>query len=235
MSKITGWLVDPIEKIINDNIHTARVVQIEMLGKNIKKVSFTSNIDMGVFHAGSEVIFKVNVEDYRQFSVAGFDREIRLFEVIFYLNGNGYGNEFAKRIQTNQEFEFAIDQAKVKFNAGGNQHFFFGDETSLGLYECFGKAAMQNGGEYFGILEVDDENAEAVDHLILRIDTVASNTHVPAQNSITWMNNMHPKCWEMWKNATFYLTGKSQSVQAFKQYLKAKNVGLNQIVSMPYW
>ncbi|WP_443945172.1 hypothetical protein ACJVDH_19985 [Pedobacter sp. AW1-32] len=235
MSKTTGWLVDPIEKIINDNIHTASVVQIEMLGKNIKRVSFKCDAENTAFQAGGEIIFKVSAEDYRQFSISDFNVEKNIFQVIFYLSGSGYGNEFAKRIDLGNSFDFVIDNAKVKFNTHNDQHFFFGDETSLGLYECFGKVAMQSGGEYFGILEVEEENADAVDHLVLRIDTVSTNSSMPAQNALTWMDNMHPKCWEMWKDAAFYLTGKSSSVKRFKQYLKGKGVGLNQIVSMPYW
>jgi len=235
MPKLPSWLANTVEKMISNKIYVVNVVETEMLSSNVKCVTFKGDFLKADFIPGNEVLFRVNPNEYRHYTLSDFDKETDTCKVIFYLNGQGPGNNWAVNIQCGDQLKMILDKAKVKYNHNSNQHFFFGDETSIGLYESLGKKAIELDDEYFGVLELKDENIDSVDGINLLIDAVSANINAPAENAVTWMENMHPKCWEMWKDATFYLTGRAKSVQRFKKYLKQKGVSFKQIHSMSYW
>ncbi|WP_293313728.1 siderophore-interacting protein [Pedobacter sp. UBA5917] len=235
MPKLPSWLANTMEKVISNKIYQVEVAETKMLSSNLKCVTFKGDFFDAKFIPGNEVLLRVNANEYRHYTLSGFDETSGTCEVIFYLNRQGPGHSLAVNIQKGDRLKLIVDRASVKYNEASNQHFFFGDETSLGLYESLGKKALDEDVEYFGVLELQEENLSSVEHLKLLIDTVPSDVNAPAQNAITWMDNMHPICWEMWQNATFYLTGRAKSVQQFKRYLKQRGVSFRQIVTMPYW
>lgn len=235
MPKLPSWLANTMEKVISNKIYQVEVVETKMLSSNLKCVTFKGDFFDAKFIPGMEVLFRVNANEYRHYTLSSFDEAHETCEVIFYLNRQGPGYSLAVNIQKGDHLKLIVDRAKVKYNEASNQHFFFGDETSLGLYESLGKKVMDEDVEYFGVLELQEENLNSVGHLKLLIDTVPSDVNAPAKNAINWMENMHPMCWEMWQNATFYLTGRAKSVQLFKRYLKQRGVSFKQIVTMPYW
>lgn len=235
MTKLPSWLADTMEKVISNKIYQVEVVETKMLSSNLKCVTFKGGFFETEFIPGMEVLFRVNANEYRHYTLSAFDKTKETCEVIFYLNKQGPGHYLAVNIQKGDRLKLIVDRAKVKYNESSNQHFFFGDETSLGLYESLGKKVIDEDVEYFGVLELQEENLNSVKHLKLLIDTVPSDLNAPAKNAISWMENMHPLCWEMWQNATFYLTGRAKSVQQFKRYLKQRGVSFRQIITMPYW
>jgi len=235
MPKLPSWLANTMEKVISNKIYQVEVVETKMLSNNLKCVTFKGNFSDARFVPGNEVLFRVNANEYRHYTLSGFDEANETCEVIFYLNNQGPGHSLAVNIQKGDHLKLIVDRAKVKYNEEANQHFFFGDETSLGLYESLGKKVMAEDVEYFGVLELQEENLNSVAQLKLLIDTVPADANAPAKNAINWMENMHPICWEMWQNATFYLTGRAKSVQEFKKYLKQRGVSFKQIITMPYW
>lgn len=235
MPKIPSWLANTMEKVISNKIYQVEVVEIKMLSSNLKSVTFKGDFFDARFIPGNEVLLRVNANEYRHYTLSAFDEAHETCEVIFYLNRQGPGHSLAVNIQKGDLLRLIVDRAKVKYNEEANQHFFFGDETSLGLYESLGKKVIDENVEYFGVLELQEENLSSVDQLTLLIDTVPADVNAPAKNAINWMENMHPICWEMWQNATFYLTGRAKSVQEFKKYLKHRGVSFKQIITMPYW
>jgi len=235
MPKLPSWLANTMEKVISNKIYQVEVVEIKMLSSNLKAVKFKGDFFDAKFIPGNEVLFRVNANEYRHYTLSGFDKENQTCEVIFYLNKLGPGHSLAVNIQKGDHLRLIVDNAKVKYNEEANQHFFFGDETSLGLYESLGKKVIDEDVEYFGILELQEENLYSVNELKLLIDTVPADVNAPGKNAINWMENMHPICWEMWQNATFYLTGRAKSVHAFKKYLKQRGVSFKQIITLPYW
>ncbi|WP_412466697.1 hypothetical protein [Pedobacter sp. KLB.chiD] len=235
MPKLPSWLANTMEKVISNKIYQVEVADTKMLNSNLKRVTFRGNFFEAQFIPGTEVLLRVNANEYRHYTLSGFDQMEGTCEIIFFLNKQGPGNSLAANIQKGDTLKLILDRARIKYKEGASQHFFFGDETSLGLYESLGKKVVDDEVEYFGILELQEENFCSVKQLNLLIDVVPSDIHAPAKNAINWMENMHPLCWEMWQNATFYLTGRAKSIQQFKNYLKQRGVSFRQIVTMPYW
>lgn len=234
MPKLPSPLANAIEKEIS-KVYEVTVENTIMLSDHVKKVILKGDFPDLDFVCGNEALFKINANESRHYAITDFSRETNTCQVIFYLNGKGIGSSWAMNLQTGDCLKFITDHAQIKYDFNASQHFFFGDETSIGLYESFGKITKNLGNEYFGILEMKEENHPALENIRLLIDVVPADTLFPAENAIEWMENMHPKCWEMWKDANFYLTGRSKSLQRFKQYLLNRGVEAAQIQSACYW
>lgn len=234
MPNLSPWLANTLEKVIRNKTHEVTVVETKVLGDDLKQITFEASNELDLI-PGNGILIQVNVAEYRYYTISDFNREANTCQIIFYLKPQGPGSVWAKNVQKGDCLALIVDQAEIQYDLNANQHFFFGDETSIGLYESFGKIATNLEHEYFGILELKEENHSALKNIKLLIDAVSSEVMFPAENAIEWMENMHPKCWDMWKGAKFYLTGREKSVQRFKKYLKNKGVSSLQIQSSFYW
>lgn len=120
-------------------------------------------------------------------------------------------------------------QAINWYNMQVTHHFFVGDELTIELFNGLKAIALQNGHEYFGILELHPDYNAVLTMLKLLVDSVPELPGQPAQNAIRWMEDMHPNCWAAWQNATFYLAGGTTLINVFLQYLLQKNIAGHQI------
>jgi ATP sulfurylase len=115
------------------------------------------------------------------------------------------------------------------YDGQATHHFFFGDESSLGLFHTYKEIALESSHEYFGVLELESQYEADLEVLKLLVDSVPPSYDNSARNAIGWMDDMHPNCWKAWKRATFYLSGGEELVQAFMDYLLARDVAPRQI------
>ncbi|XZF14887.1 hypothetical protein ACTHGU_02015 [Chitinophagaceae bacterium MMS25-I14] len=124
---------------------------------------------------------------------------------------------------------FAVCNGKIQFDEQATHHFFFGNEHATGLFKSYKELAEARDHEYFGVAEMTDQNAACLQALQLMLEHVPATPETPAANAIQWMEEMHPLCWNTWKDATFYLPGNDASSAAFRKYLLQKGVPANKI------
>ncbi|WP_315823267.1 hypothetical protein [Paraflavitalea speifideaquila] len=153
----------------------------------------------------------------------------------FYLHGKGPGSTWAANLEAGQQIRFRAGQGTLRYNDLAKHHFFFGDETSIGLFNWYKTTALACSHEYFGVLELKPEHKTALNDLKIMIDSVHSSMPAPAVKAIEWMEEMHPDCWNNWKGATFYLAGRAMSITRFRKYLLLKGVTSAQIRTNAYW
>jgi hypothetical protein len=115
------------------------------------------------------------------------------------------------------------------YDGEATHHFFFGDETALGLFHTYKEIALESNHEYFGILEMEPQYEADLQVLKLLIDCVPPAGDRPAANAIAWMEDMHPNCWKAWRKATYYLSGGDELLGVFREYLLKKGIGVSQI------
>jgi hypothetical protein len=127
-----------------------------------------------------------------------------------------------------------ITWAKNWYNMQASHHFFVGDESTIELFNALKEIALQNGHEYFGVLELHPDYEAVLIMLKLLVDSVPEIPDEPAQNAIIWMEDMHPNCWAAWQNATFYLSGGTTLINTFCGYLLQKNIASQQIRIIKY-
>lgn len=235
MPQIPTWLADTMTTAATPRLRQAVVANIAMITDSLKQVTFRGDFDHENFLPGKVVRFKVNDVHFRHYTLSSFNKQQGLCTVLFYLHGNGPGSQWASGLQTGQQVAFCSGECRMYYNWKAKHHFFFGDETSIGLFNWYKTTALACSHEYFGVLELQPQHEPALAALKLMVDWVPGSMEAPAKHAITWMEEMHPDCWANWKGATYYLAGRAKSISRFKHYLLNKGVEPKQLRMDVYW
>lgn len=213
----------------------ASVSDIQFFTNDIKQVQFTGDFSKACFHPGQELRFRVDDNNFRRYTLSAFDEKQGTCSVIFHLHQKGPGSRWAADLQTGDTVEFSAEKGILRYDETASHHFFFGDETAVGLFNWFKRIALQNDREYFGVLELHPQNEPVLPQLRFMVESVPPLAAMPAQNAIRWMEDMDPHCWQTWQKAVFYLAGRTVSLQRFRQYLLEHGVKNPQIHTASYW
>lgn len=235
MSTISSWIGNTVENVFSRFFCPVQVTETRLLSHQLKLISFAGELSEMPFIPGQDVKVRVNDLDFRHYTPASFNKEKGLGQLLIYLNKKGPGSDWAEGLQAGDQLKLMRPEGRMRFDYEASHHFFFGDETSIGLFNCLKEQALEVDKEYFGVLELSEDNQDSLNKLKLMVDTVISHPDDPAGNAITWMKDMHPDCWAAWKNARFYLAGRSISIQRFKRYLLQKGVSARQIRISAFW
>lgn len=119
------------------------------------------------------------------------------------------------------------------YRADSKYHFFFGDETSLGLFSCLTHEIHANSQEYFGVLELREACTELPEQAGLMLDVVP-RSDIPAAHAIHYVETLHERVWHVWHTATFYLMGNAHSIKAFRKALLDRGVDAKNIIVRSY-
>lgn len=235
MPQIPKWLADTMMVVASPWLHKAVVSDTVMLSGDLKLVTFKGDFTDENFLPGEVVQFRVDDKSFRHYTLSSFNKEQGWCTALFYLNGQGPGSQWATNLQTGDPVNFRAGKGSLPYDEQASHHFFFGDETSIGLYDWYKTIALADHREYFGVLELQPQHEPVLSSLRILIDCVGSSKEAPAVNAIGWMEDMHPDCWNTWKRATFYLAGRAISISRFRKYLLQKNVPARQIRTAAYW
>ena len=235
MAQLPKWIADTVVAVANPWLYTVQVTGIRFLSDDMRQVQFSGDFSRAEFYPGEEIQFRVDDTHFRHYTLSAFDCQRGHCEVIFYLNDNGPGSSWAASLQPGDTVKFSADRGKLRYDETATHHFFFGDETAIGLFDWFKKNALHHDHEYFGVLELHPRNEPVLEQLRLLVDCVPPQASQPAGSAILWMEDMDPYCWNTWQKATFYLAGRVASIQHLRQYLLEHGVKSKQIRSTPYW
>lgn len=219
--------------LADKRLSEAKITDIQTLSSKLKLINF-KNITGEKLVPGQEISVRVNESNTRRYTISTTNTALDTFSVIFYLNKNGVGKDWIDNLQKDDCLAFSICEAPIAYDNHSKYHFFFGDETAIGLFNGLKEISWQRDDEYFGVLETGAEGEEALHNLKLMLETVP-NTGEPAANAIQWMEQMNPECWKVWQQASFYLAGRASSIKALKSYLKYKGVPDNRFITYAYW
>lgn len=212
MPRVPKWMGDAIENLMASKFLPVTVTQVEYLSPEVKRVCFAGDLSRIDCFPGYAVSFRVSALDHRDYTPVVFTKET--CEIIFHIHGKGPGSTFADRLQVGDTTKMLIPRGRKLYRADGD-HFFFGDESSIGTF----KAIMQE-VPCRGILELDKANWEVPAKLGIRADVVdKDNWDLPAVPV----------------NAIYVLTGNGASIQKFRKLLKERGVSSSQIITKAYW
>lgn len=220
-----------------DSIMASKYLQLQVrdtaeLSPYVKKVSFTGDLREISCQAGYAIAFRVSATEYRNYTPSWFSSAENECEIIFHLHGNGPGSDYAAGLSPGDIVKMVPPRGRT-FYRDHPYHFFFGDETTLGLYKAMQQEVAQHDQLYTGILELDPANVflpgdmglatDVLDKrrtdraLAERLDKTLHVTGIPADAFM------------------YYLTGNAASIQLFRSILKARGVQSRNIRTQPYW
>jgi hypothetical protein len=213
----------------HNRLQEAVIINSEMLSDDFKLVSFKCDITGLPLLPAQELLVYTGERYITGHILSSVGKMQQLCCALFHLNDQQYDNDYIPAFKPGEAFQFSVEKQRLAYNAQATHHFFFGDETSIGLFNVYKETALKNNHEYFGVFELNPNNDHVLNRLKLLVDCVPRAKEQPAQNAIKWMDEMHPHCWAAWQNASFYLAGRPELTGPFCEYLQQRNVSLRQI------
>jgi NADPH-dependent ferric siderophore reductase len=234
MPKVPKWVADAMESVFSGQSRKVSLVEVTYLNPYLKKITFKGNLKGVNFKIGQAIVIRVDDRNFRNYTPSYWNSEEGLFEVIFHLHGNGPGSHYIASLNLNDTLNITLPRGFDFYKKDYQYHFFFGDETSLGLFKSLKQAIDANDQNYLGLLEVNAETWKEKLNSECQLDVVPTSTN-KAANAITYLENLDQRIWDLWKNGFFYLIGNARSIQNFRKALKQKGISSKNILTQPYW
>ncbi len=228
ISTIPKWIGNLFEASLRPNV---KVLETSYLSPQIRKIRFQGNISKMNFQIGYANVIRVSETEYRNYSVAYYDREKGIFDIIFHIHGNGVGSRYIADLNRGDDLFISPPRGKKQYNPDIKQQFIFGDETCLGVVNSFLPYLKKNKHQFQFYFELDDENKNVPKNLELENYTIfPKNDLFRNENGIKDLPLFKNSEWD---TASFVLIGNVKSVQTFRKVLKDETRGI--ISSQGYW
>ena len=234
MPKLPKWIGDFMESSFVNKFCNVRVIYTEYLNVNIKRIRFEGDFSNIKFREGQAIIFRINDNEFRNYTPSLFDAEAGICEVLFHLHGNGPGSNFIDALKFGDQLSMGMPRGFSILRQTSKYHFFFGDETTIGLFKSLKDAIDVEEQNYIGVLEMDKDLEAIPEKLGLMLDVVPKSLS-PAETAIKFLNELDESLWNLWKTGSFYLMGNAHSIQNFRKALRIRGIANAQIVTQPFW
>ncbi|MDA3615219.1 FAD-binding oxidoreductase [Polluticaenibacter yanchengensis] len=229
ISSIPKWMGHLFEGYLRPNM---KITAITSLSPSVKKIRFEGNCTHMNFQVGYANVIRVSDTDYRNYTVADYRPDLGYLEMIFHIHGNGTGSMYIDHLRNGDEIFISTPRGHKVYDKNVNKHFFFGDETSLGVATSLMNAVENNLHQTQFYFELHDENTGVPELLGLENCTVFSGKNLFCNKQEVSQLPIFQA--DDWRHANFILTGNTRSVQAFRSVLKQLNFG-NKIHAQGYW
>ena len=226
-----------MESLFSGSYHPVQVMMVEDLADGLRKVRFEGDFSKSKkeFIAGNVIEFRINDTEFRHYTPSYFNQETGVCEVWFYLHDKGPGSQWVTGLKPGHQLKLLGPGGKIKYDAKATCHVAFGDETSLGLFECLSAESRKQGLPFLGIAELDDDNrawAKIPDGDVASVPKKNTEKGINAIVELSkWLQARKPES----ETAAFYLTGNAKSIVALKKFLLDRGFKNAQIQTEPYW
>lgn len=234
MPQIPKWIGDTVETVFSSKIPLVAVTQTKYIHPQLKSIRFEGNFDNIAFRAGQPVAIRVDERNYRNYTPSFFSREQGICDILFHLHGNGPGSAFAHRLEAGDTLRMSAPRGRYLYRPEHDYHFFFGDETTLGLFRSLKDLINEQGQNYIGVLELDEVMKDVPDKLDLMVDTV-SRTGIHGEHAVRYLDELDNTLWDLWRHGIFYLMGNATSIQNVRKALKSRGISSSHMLTQPYW
>lgn len=235
MPHLPAGMIDGLEKLLSSKFFEVEVISTVYINPEILKVTFRADLTKIEFHIGWAVMLRTGPKDLRHYTLSSFDRDTGHFDILFHIHGNGPGSDLALDLKVQERLKMAVPGGKKMLVLESRRHFFFGDETSLGLIQIFIKAVEEKRSQYRGVLELNSQNLDLAENLDLDLKTVLRTPEAPAARAIGYLNELKARTNFLDEDCVFYLTGNVASVHAFRDNVKRLGVSSKNIKLQGYW
>lgn len=230
MPSMPKWINNAVESLLSSKFREVEVIATEYITESVKNVRFTADLHGLEFLPGYAVAFRVNEQDYRNYTPYNFDKVNSCFDILFHLHGDAPGNDFAQALSVNNCHKMLIPRGRELFKRNFACHISIGDETSLGTALAIKAEAEKYGSVFTGIFELG--NHEILQQLELYGSHISKNDPKEITKQLVSLigdGAIIPS------ETVFYITGNGKTLQAVRSFLKQAGVASDQIITQAYW
>ena len=235
MPNVPKWIADQMENLLPSKYLKVEVSAITKYSPEIKKVTFSADLQYVDFYPGTAMIFRVSDTALRHYTPSAFDKKAGTFEIIFHIHRNGPGSNLADNLLPGDRLKVSMPAGKKLYDRGKRSHFFFGDETSLSFYAILQEEISGNNQSSHGIFELDAINQNIPKELGYDMKIVPKTPEDPGKEAINLLEGFLNEHAGLLKQSIFYLTGNVASVQRFRTALKQHGISSGNIKLQGYW
>ena len=235
MPKFLKWIGDAMETVLASKYLQVTVDSVTYLSPQIKKIRFKGDYSQLSFSIGYAVSFRVTETEFRNYTPILFDQEKGICEIIFHLHGNGPGSVFVSSLIQGEQLKMIIPRGREIYQQDKQFHVFFGDETSMGLFNLLASEIIARRQHYIGMIEMDEENLGTPAKLGLDIAPVLKSPQQPGKNITASLGLLKKTLPEFFFGGVFYLVGNAVSIQVLKSALRELGVSVSNIKTQAYW
>ena len=235
MPRVPKWLGDAMESVLASKYLTVKVASITLLTDTLCQLKLSGDF-LGVdFQPGYVVDFRVNDNDFRHYTPSAFDAKAGTCEILIHLHGKGPGSAFVSRLKAGGVLKMVIPRGRKLYQRDHQFHFFFGDETALGLFKLFSQEIYTANQHYTGVLEMSEENLGVAEQLGMKLKTVLKSPDDPGRYAAASLYAFKTDYPHIFQQGIFYLIGNAASIQHFKRTLRHMGVAVKNIKTEAYW
>jgi len=234
MPKVPKWVADAMESVFSGKSRKVNIIDVTYINSYLKKITFKGDFKGVKFKIGQAIVIRVDDMNFRNYTPSYWNSDEGVFEVIFHLHGNGPGSDYISNLNLNDTLNISLPRGFDLYKKDYHYHFFFGDETAIGLFKSLKQVIDENDQNYIGVLEVDANSWNVKLTSECMLDVVPTSTN-KAENAILFLESLDDSIWNLWKNGFFYLIGNAKSIQNFRKALKEKGVSGKHMLTQPYW
>ncbi len=235
MPRVPKWLGDAMESVLASKYIAVEVESITLLTNTLCLLRLSGELSRVDFQPGYAVDFRVNDNDFRHYTLSAFDAVSGTCEILIHLHGKGPGSTFVSRLKVGENLKMVIPRGRKFYLQEHQFHFFFGDETTLGLFKLLGEMIVSRGQHYTGVLELSGENLTVTQQLGIRLKTVLKSAKHPGRDAAASLHAFKTDFPHFFENGIFYLVGNTGSIQHFKRTLRHMGVAIKNIKTEAYW
>lgn len=228
ISSLPKWFSNFLEDAMLPN---AKVLEISHITPYIKKIRFQVDISKWNFQIGYANVVRVSETKFRNYTIASYDKQKGLCDIIFHLHGNGIGSKYINDLKQDDSIYISRPRGKKIYDSAVKQQLFFGDETSLGVATALFRLFKKNNHQFHFYFELDEANKYAPELLGLENFSICPKK-LSFQND-KWIINL-PICQtDKWHKSNLIFIGNAKSVRSLRKILMTKIPGTT--YSQGYW
>ena len=235
MPRVPKWLGDALESVLASKYLTVNVASITLLTDTICWLKLSGDFVGVDFQPGYAVDFRVNDNDFRHYTPSAFDAGAGTCEILIHLHGKGPGSAFVSRLKAGETLKMVIPRGRKLYDRDHQFHFFFGDETALGLFKLFSEEIHALNQHYTGVMEMSEENQGLAERFGMKLKTVLKSPDHPGRYAAASLHAFKTDDPHIFKQGIFYLIGNAASIQHFKRTLRHMGVAIKNIKTQAYW
>ncbi|MCD0490507.1 siderophore-interacting protein [Pedobacter sp. MC2016-14] len=235
MPRAPKWVGDALINILGSKYPIVKVNAVQSLHKELKNIVFEGDFEKMPFEISHAVAFRVSDRDFRNYTISGLDREKGQCEILFHIHGKGPGSDFINRLKVGDSLKMVPPRGKKFYQPESPSHFFFGDETTLGLFQSMAIEIDKRGQYYSGILELQKETIDIHESLGLDMIKIRRDNREPGGNTVECLEDLKGMAPDQFDNGVFYLSGNANAIQLIRKALLTMGINSKNIKTQAYW
>ena len=163
ISKLPVYTNQPTMTRLQD----ARIIQTEALAPDFTLAYMKSDQPVQGNAASQQILVNAGNNLLYKGTLISVDELQQLYTVLFYTGKQQEYNTPTIALAAGDRVRIAIEKNRLYYQPQATHHFFFGDETAIGVFNAFIEMALENDQEYFGVLECAQHGETALKKLNL--------------------------------------------------------------------